>query len=185
MFTTSSFINKLHKKTFTRQDFINSAVEAGAEKILVGNRFFPERAMYWTRMFRHDAEKAGLKLEGIICDSEMITDNSDTLEAAKSDLLEWIRIAALSKIPALHVHIDGVENVDESRIDYLAKSLESVVSSAEQYGIMIVFSAGTASINHQQLINLAKKLGYTACRVAASGDNILSNAAWYAESDRG
>ena len=184
MYTTRNYAHALFKKTFTRETFLADAAAAGADKVLVGSRFFPERAMYWTRMFRADAEKKGIQLAGIICDSELVTEEADVLEAAKADLLEWIRIAALSRIAALRVRIDGDGTVDEAYVDSLAEALLSVVASAERYGTQLVFSAGTADIGEGLLLRLAKKLGYAACRIASGGSRTnAADSVWFAEPD--
>ena len=69
-------------------------------------RFFPERAMYWTRMLRNAASQQGMELSTLLLESELIA-GVDTVEAQRANLSEWIRIAALSKIRNLKIRVNG------------------------------------------------------------------------------
>lgn len=186
VFTTSSFMPDLYKKEFTREKFLDAAVAAGADTIMVGAQFFPERAMYWTRMFRADAEKRGLGFAGILCESELLIASSEAIQEAVSDLLEWIRISALSKISHLWVQINGMEPFDENRIETLSRDLQPVVMTAERYGIVLVFVDGTNMIGQNQLLTLVKKLGYTACRIGDVNEAPCENdSVWFTTNERG
>lgn len=186
VFTTSSFMPDLYKKEFTRQKFLDAAVATGADAIMVGSQFFPERAMYWTRMFRTDAEQRGLGFAGILCESELLVASSMAIKEAVSDLLEWIRISALSKISHLWVQINGMEPVDENRIEALSRDLQPVVKTAERYGIVLVFVDGTNAFGQNQLLTLVKKLGYTACRIGEIKDPPTKNdLVWFETIEKG
>lgn len=180
VFDASSFTSRLYKKNFTREEFLTQAKAKGADTILVDARFFPERAMYWTRMFRSDAQKMEISMKAIVRSSLLATEDANMLEAAKSDLLEWIRIAALSQIPNLHIKIDGVKTMDEAAIQSLAASLQPVFAAAQRYGTMLVFCRGTADITDEALLILLKSLGYTACRAIFALPPEGNDAAWIA-----
>ena len=72
IFDTSAYIGQLMAGTFTREGFLKDAKAAGATELCVQVRFFPERAMYWTRMLRNAAAEQGMELTTIELSSELI-----------------------------------------------------------------------------------------------------------------
>ena len=177
-FDTDAFTKQLHARDFSMPAFVDAAVRQGAETVAVGARFFPERAMYWTRLSRQEAEKKGLTLSAIIVDSELVTSDTATLEAAQADLSEWIRIAGLSEIPALRVRLNGVDDQAPRDVPSLAAALAPLMVIAQRYGITLHLTAGDSGLTDEALLALAKALGYTSARVVTARPLSDADAMW-------
>ena len=169
VYDTKGYKKALFKGEFDKQVFIQDALKSGASSIMVETRFFPERAMYWTRMFRAAAEKEGLKLNAIVCDSNLLAEDSESRETALADLSEWVRIAALSKIPALKIRITGISSHSGEEIRNLTSLLGIVVSDAKSYGVKLIIS-DNAGIHTTDLLSVLKHLDYSMCRIEAQPD---------------
>lgn len=164
VYDTRGYKKALFKGEFDKQLFIQDALKNGASSIMVETCFFPERAMYWTRMFRTAAEKQGIRLSAIICDSNLLAEDRESREAALADLSEWVRIAALSKIPALKIRISGASSRLEDESCRLVSLLGSVVSDAKRYGVGLIVS-GNAGMNDADLLLVLKQLDFSVCRI--------------------
>lgn len=178
IYDTSAYIGRLFEGAFSREDFLNDAKSHGATQLHVQARFFPERAMYWTRMFRNAAAERGMELTTIDLDSELIADEW-TVREQRLNLSEWIRIAALSKIGQVRIHVDG-EPGDERAVKRLIDALSPLTQMAGQYGTMLVLAGGSAALSDGQLLEAAKALGYGVCRVHAKGGLTGCDALWEA-----
>lgn len=164
VFDTSGYIAKLYAGTFNREDFLCDAKACGAEELHVDTRFFPERAMYWTRMLRNAASQQGMELSTLLLESELIA-GVDTVEAQRANLSEWIRIAALSKIRNLKIRVNGRVGMNDAW-SMLAQALHPLVAIARQYGTTLILTDGSARLGDNQLIRAAKALGYANCRIS-------------------
>lgn len=178
IYDTSAYVGRLFEGTFSREGFLNDAKASGATQLHVQTRFFPERAMYWTRMLRNAAATQGMELTTIDLESELIADER-TVREQRLNLSEWIRIAALSKIGQIRIHVDG-EPGDGQAVKRLVDALLPLAEMARQYGTILVLSKGSAEMSDRQLLQAAKALGYGICRVCAEGELTGCDALWEA-----
>lgn len=177
-FDTSRYVRQLFNGSFQRETFLRDAKQAGTSELLVDVRFFPERAMYWTRMFREAASQEQLKLSTLLFDSMLIADQ-DTIEREHTNISEWIRIAALSKIPQLMLRINGQCRVPD-KLQCLREALEPMVQLAHQYGMRLILSNGNAGLSGQDLLNTAKALGFEHVRIDAQELDCSEARCWLA-----
>lgn len=176
IYDTSEYVDRLFAGTFDREAFLDDAEKNGATELHVQTRFFPERAMYWTRMLRDAADRRGLSLTTLDLDSELIADER-TVKAQRLNLTEWIRIAALSRIGRVRIHVDG-DPTAENKAQRLAQALSPLAEQTRQYGTMLVLADGCAEFTDGQLLEAAKAVGYDVCRVAARGELAGTDALW-------
>ena len=178
IYDTSAYISQLFAGTFSREGFLNDALAAGAPQLHVQVRFFPERAMYWTRMMRNAAAEKGMALTTLELSSELIADER-TVRAQQLNLSEWIRIAALSKIGSLCISVDG-EPGDLQAAKRLVDALSPLMEMTRLYGTVLILSSGSAQMSDAQLLEAAKALGYASCRVKTRGTLLGCDAQWAA-----
>ena len=177
IFDTSAYIGQLMAGTFTREGFLKDAKAAGATELCVQVRFFPERAMYWTRMLRNAAAAQGMELTTIELSSELIAEEK-TVKEQRLNLSEWIRIAALSKIKRIRIRVDG-EPGDAQAAKRLVDALAPLMEMTRLYGTVLVLAFGSAEMSDAQLLEAAKALGYGSCRVGAQ-ETLSGCDAWWA-----
>ena len=176
IYTTSAYAGQLFTRTFSKEAFLDDAQRSGARALRVQTRFFPERAMYWTRMFRDAAAKRGMDLAAIELSSELLG-GEEAVNAQRANLSEWIRIAALSRIGRVMVRVDGAGDSADAR-RRLVSALEPLTGDIKQYGVKLVLASGSAALDDAQLLEAAKALGYDVCRVHFAGEAKGTDKLW-------
>ena len=84
-----------------------AVADSGASGVIVEDRCFNERAMWWARNDKETLLKLGVDLVAIGTGIELFAGASGRVAEQTANLMEWARIAALSDISWLDVDIRG------------------------------------------------------------------------------
>lgn len=151
---------------YDKEDRIDSLLDElgkrGISRLIVDSLFFPERAMYWTRMAAGKARQRGLTMVGINRGVNIGDASSAEAEAAVYDLQEWGRICGLTGLALLRADLTGLLQVGPS---VLAARLMRVLAVTLRYGVRLVV-AGNDAVSTKDLMQAVYEIGPDGCSLS-------------------
>lgn len=154
---------------YDKEDRIDSLLDElgkrGISRLIVDSPFFPERAMYWTRMAAGKARQRGLTMVGINRGASLADASSAQSEAAVYDLQEWGRICGLTGLGLLRADLTGLPQVGPS---VLAARLARVLEVTLRYGVRLVV-AGNDVVPTKDLMQAMYEIGPDGCTLSLPG----------------
>jgi hypothetical protein len=166
---TSSFRWLYHANRWDLAALYKAVANCSVDGVIVEERYFNERGVWWARKGRDDLRKLGVDLVAIGASVELFEGPSDAVEEQTANLMEWARIAALSEIPCLEVEIQGPDVEDWS---VTAGVLEQAARCASGYGTLLVLRR-TCQPDDRKLLNLARSIGHRRCRLAVASCSVI------------
>ncbi len=176
---TSSLKRIAWMRQWSQAEVYKALRDCEVEAVIADEADFNERAMYWTRIARKDLGDLGLDLLSVNTKMKMPVTAGREQDEQVANLMEWVRIAALSEIPFVDVELVGVCDGDWSPTrDALSRAAEY----AGKYRTRLIL-VRKAERDREDVLALAKRIGYNACRVCVSGDAVVEGAAreWVGE----
>ncbi len=133
----------------------------GISKLIMDSTFFPERAMYWTRMAAGKG-KQRIDVVAINRRASLAAANEADAEAAVYDLQEWGRICGLTGLALLRVDLGGLAEVEPAA---LARRIVRVAALTLQYGVRLII-AGNGVLDDERIIGALADVGPDRCTVS-------------------
>lgn len=162
--STSSFRQAYHANRWDQAALFKAIADCAVDGAIVEERYFNERAMWWTRKGGEDLRKLGVELLAIGTSVELFAGPSERAAEQTANLMEWARIAALSGIPFLDVDLQGPDVGDWS---VTGGVLRQAAEYAAKYGTLLILRRA-----HQpdcgKLLQLARSIGYQRCRLGVA-----------------
>lgn len=165
---TKSFRLLRYKNQWNAEQTLHEIASTGAQGVIMETELFPERAMYWTRMARENIAKKGMTLVALFREADLTNDSSLKTEQSIADLMEWVRIAALSNIPYVKIELSGAFLNNYQAIE---SAFRRVIDYAAKYGTKVIFGSGRV-VTLNELVSLIKRIGFSDCRIAAKAADI-------------
>jgi hypothetical protein len=147
-------------------------------KLIVDSIFFPERAMYWTRMAARKARERNIEVVAINRRAAIGYASDTEVEPAVYDLQEWGRICGLTRLPLLRVEMAGLVEVGP---EILAARIQRVLDSTLQYGVRLLLGGG-GLVSTQQLLEAVARIGPDVCSLSVPDQPLdVRSEAWVGE----
>lgn len=159
--TTSSFRRMFYAGGWDRAALYQAVADTGAGGLIVEDRCFTERAMWWARNDKEVLAKLGVDLVAIGTSIELFAEPSGRVAGQVANLMEWARIAALSDIGWVEVDIRGPEVADWSLTE---AALRQAAEYASGYGTRFILQRVHQG-DDRKLLRLAMGLGHRRCRI--------------------